>query len=113
MFTLACVGAIGRIRKAGEVSLTDPSIWSICFVRRTASIQNQELVFKNARTINAQHTDGEVVIMLAFQASGTGSIPVQCITCQIGLFFFCRVESMHAGLPHLTILRLHRDFVSF
>ncbi len=26
-----------------------------------------------------QHTDGEVVIMLAFQASGTGSIPVRCI----------------------------------
>ena len=25
------------------------------------------------------YTDGEVVIMLAFQASGTGSIPVQCI----------------------------------
>ena len=24
------------------------------------------------------HTDGEVVIMLAFQASGTGSIPVRC-----------------------------------
>ena len=24
------------------------------------------------------NTDGEVVIMLAFQASGTGSIPVRC-----------------------------------
>jgi hypothetical protein len=26
-----------------------------------------------------ENTDGEVVIMLAFQASGTGSIPVRCI----------------------------------
>ena len=29
-------------------------------------------------TLPERHTHGEVVIMLAFQASGTGSTPVQC-----------------------------------
>jgi hypothetical protein len=30
--------------------------------------------------------DGEAVIMLAFQASGTGSTPVQCIECFSTIF---------------------------
>ena len=29
----------------------------------------------------AVHTDGEAVIMLAFQASGRGSTPLQCTFC--------------------------------
>ena len=32
------------------------------------------------------YTDGEVVIMLAFQASGTGSIPVRC-TVEVSSFY--------------------------
>ena len=35
------------------------------------------------------YTDGEVVIMLAFQASGTGSIPVRC---NVALIFPYRGE---------------------
>ena len=34
-----------------------------------------------------RYTDGEVVIMLAFQASGTGSIPVRCTKSSNSLFY--------------------------
>jgi hypothetical protein len=36
------------------------------------------------------NTDGEVVIMLAFQASGTGSIPVRCNDF---LYFLCHLAA--------------------
>jgi hypothetical protein len=40
------------------------------------------------------YTDGEVVIMLAFQASGTGSIPVRCIfVSQTASFLLLRTAS--------------------
>jgi hypothetical protein len=36
------------------------------------------------------HTDGEAVIMLAFQASGRGSTPLQCMNlCPLYIFCFC------------------------
>ena len=43
------------------------------------------------------NTDGEAVIMLAFQASGTGSTPVRCTTADVGLIFslsFCFLASL-------------------
>jgi hypothetical protein len=55
--------------------------------------QPRKLRRKNEKAVMAQplmkltHTDGEVVIMLAFQASGTGSIPVRC-TLSFALFIF-------------------------
>lgn len=49
---------------------------SLCYLAKT---RHRRWAHGLVPNVHNTDTDGEVVIMLAFQASGTGSIPVRCI----------------------------------
>ena len=50
------------------------SMWQLQYAVRLARQQ-----FMKLKRVHVVYTDGEAVIMLAFQASGRGSTPLRCI----------------------------------
>ena len=53
------------------------------------------------------YTDGEAVIMLAFQASGRGSTPLQCMLRKFAIFLFWTLAcSISSSISTKTIEKL-------